>query len=99
MGGLHALCPITDSSKKPMSNRVKRKVCWCQNNEGNQLGHEMCLLASVEKQVSFCFEEMHSRVEWDCGLELWYERALEMPATLNPEMPSIFTEPVDPQDK
>ena len=53
---------------------LREKCVGCQNNEGNQLGHKLCLLAPIEEQVSSCFEEMYSTVE----LELWYERALEM---------------------
>ena len=71
----------------------------CQNDEGNQLGHELCLLASIEEQVSSCFEETYSRVEWERVLELWYGKVLEMPVTLNPDMLSIFRETVDPQDE
>ena len=32
-------------------------------------------------------------------LDLWYERVLEMPVTLSPEMLTIFRESVDPQDE
>ena len=54
--------------------QLSEECVGCQNDEGNQLGH---------KVSSYC-EEMHSGVERECVLELWYERSvLEMPVTLN----------------
>ena len=78
---------------------VREKCVGCQNNEDNQLKHELCSLASVKEQGSSCFEETYSRVEWTRVLDLWYERVLEMPVTLNPEMLYIFGELVDPQEE
>ena len=63
---------------------LREKCVGCQNDEGNQLGHELCLIASIEEQVFSCFEETYSRVEWNRVLDLWYERVLEMPVTLHP---------------
>ena len=78
---------------------LREKCVGCQNDEGNQLGHELCLLASTEDKVFSCFEETYSRVEWERVLELCYERVLEMPVTLKPELLSIFKETGDPQDE
>ena len=36
---------------------LREKCVWFQNDDGNQLVHELCLLASIEEQVSSCFEE------------------------------------------
>ena len=38
---------------------VREKCPGCQTDEANQLGHELCLLASAEKQVNLCFEEAY----------------------------------------
>ena len=36
---------------------VVRETCTgCQTDEANLLGHELCMLASVEEQVNLCFE-------------------------------------------
>ena len=36
---------------------VREKCTGCQT-DANQLGHELCLLASAEEQVNLCFEEV-----------------------------------------
>ena len=64
---------------------VTEKCTGCQMNEPNQLGHEFCLLASVEEQVNTCFGEVYKRVIWDDVLDNWYKKVLEMPVALNPE--------------
>ena len=33
---------------------VREKCTGCQTDEANQLGHELCLLASAEEQVNLC---------------------------------------------
>ena len=43
-------------------------------NDRNQLGHEMCLLASVQELVNICFEEAYYRVNWDQVFELCQEK-------------------------
>ena len=44
---------------------IREKCTGCQMNEPNQLGHEPCLLASVEERVYACFEEAYCRVNWN----------------------------------
>ena len=44
---------------------IREKCTGCQMNEPNQLGHEPCLLASVEERVHACFEEAYCRVNWN----------------------------------
>ena len=70
----------------------------CQTDEANQLGHELCFLASVEEQVNLCFEEVYGRVSWDEVLDNWYKKVLKMPIALNPETLAIFRETVNPKD-
>ena len=38
---------------------VREKFTGCQTDEPNQLGHELCLLASAEEKVNLCFEEAY----------------------------------------
>ena len=77
---------------------VREKCPGCQTDEANQLGHQLCLLASVEEQVNLCFEEVYGRVSWDEVLDNWYKKVLEMPIALNPETLAIFRETVNPKD-
>ena len=77
---------------------VREKCTGCQTDEVNQLGHELCLLASAEEQVNLCFEEPYCRVNWDDVMECWYQKVLEMHIALNPETLAIFRETVDPKD-
>ena len=39
---------------------VREKCTGCQTDEADQLGHELCLLASAEEQVNLCFEEVYA---------------------------------------
>ena len=77
---------------------VTEKCTGCQMNEPNQLGHEFCLLASVEEQVNTCFGEVYKRVIWDDVLDNWYKKVLEMPVALNPETLAVFRETLNPKD-
>ena len=77
---------------------VTEKCTGCQMNEPNHLGHEFCLLASVEEQVNTCFGEVYKRVIWDDVLDNWYKKVLEMPVALNPEMLAVFRETLNPKD-
>ena len=69
---------------------VREKCTGCQTDEANQLGHELCLLASAEEQVNLCFEEVYARVNWEDVMNCWYKKVLEMPVTLNPETLANF---------
>ena len=53
---------------------LNEKCTGCQMNNGNQFGHELCLLASVQQQVIICFEETYNRVNWDQVFELCQEK-------------------------
>ena len=77
---------------------VREKCTGCETDEANQLGHELCLLASAEEKVNLCFEEVCGRVSWDGVTECWYKKVLEMPIALNPETLAIFRETVNPKD-
>ena len=77
---------------------VREKGTGCQTDEANQLGHELCLLASAEEQVNLCFEEVYARVNWEDVMNCWYKKVLEMPIALNPETSAIFRETVNPND-
>ena len=77
---------------------VTEKCTGCQTDEANQLGHELCLLASAEEQVNLCFEEVYGRVHWEDVMDCWYKKVLEMPVALNPETLIIFKESVNPKD-
>ena len=45
---------------------IREKCTGCEMPEPNQLAHEFCLFASVEKQVKVCFEELSVR-SYDLG--------------------------------
>ena len=77
---------------------VREKCTGCQTDEANQLGHELCLLASAEEQVNLCFEEVYGRVHWEDVMDCWYKKVLEMPIALNLETLAIFKETVNPSD-
>ena len=77
---------------------IREKCTGCQINEPNQLGHELCLMSSSEKQVDLCFGEVYKRVIWDEVLDNWYKKVLEMPVNLNPETLVIFRETVNPKE-
>ena len=77
---------------------VREKCTGCQNDEPNQLGHELCLLASSEERVNACFETCYERVNWDNVMELWYEEVLKLPVAVNPETLTIFKEAIKPED-
>ena len=77
---------------------VTEKCTGCQTDEANQLGHELCLLASAEEQVNLCFEEVYGRVHWEDVMDCWYKKVLEMLVALNPETLIIFKESVNPKD-
>ena len=77
---------------------VREKCTGCQTDEANQLGHELCLLASAEEQVNLCFEEVYARVNWEDVMNCWYKKVVEMPIALNPETLAIFKETVNPKD-
>ena len=77
---------------------VREKCPGCQTDKANQLGHELCLLASAEEQVNLCFEEVYGQVSWDEVLDNWYKKVLEMPIALNPETLAIFRETVNSKD-
>ena len=77
---------------------VREKCTGCQSNEANQLGHELCLLATVEEQVSACFEYAYIRVNWDKVMERWYNKVLELPVALNPETLANFRETINPEE-
>ena len=83
---------------KKLNEVVTEKCTGCQMNEPNQLGHEFCLLASVEEQVNTCFGEVYKLVIWDEVLDNWYKKVLEMPVALNPETLIIFKESVNLKD-
>ena len=53
---------------------LNEKRAGCQTNDRNQLGHELCLSASVQEQVNICFEEAYYRVKWDQVFELCQEK-------------------------
>ena len=53
---------------------LNEKCAGCQTNDHNQLGHELCFLASVQEQVNICFEEAYYRVIWDQLFELCQEK-------------------------
>ena len=76
---------------------VREKCTGCQTDEANQLGHELCLLASAEEQVNFCFE-VYAPVNWEEVMNCWYKKVLEMPIALNPETLAIFRATVNPND-
>ena len=86
------------SSLRKLLEVVGEKCPGCQTDEADQLGHELCLLASAEEQVKLCFEEVYGRVSWDEVLDNWYKKVLEMPIALNPETLAIFGETVNPKD-
>ena len=77
---------------------IREKRTGCEVNEPNQLAHEFCLFASVEKQVNICFEEVYDRVIWEEVLDSWYKKVLEMPVNLNTETLIIFKESVNPKE-
>ena len=77
---------------------IREKCTGCKMNEPNQLGHELCLLASAEEKVNLCFEEAYCQVNWDEVLDNWYKKVLEMPVALNPETLAIFRESVNPKE-
>ena len=53
---------------------LNEKCVGCQTNYHNHLGHELCLLASVQEQVNICFEEAYYRVKWDQVFELCQDK-------------------------
>ena len=53
---------------------LNEKCTGCQTSYHNQLGHELCLLASVHKQINICFEEAYNRVNWDQVFQLCQEK-------------------------
>ena len=73
---------------------IREKCTGCQPNP---LGHELCLLASVQERVHACFEEPYCPVNWDEVLDNWYKKVLEMPVNLSPETSAIFRETVNPK--
>ena len=77
---------------------IREKCTGCEMNEPNQLAHEFCLFASVEKQVNVCFEEVYDRVIWEEVLDRWYKKVLQMPVNLNTETLIIFIESVNPKE-
>ena len=79
-----------------LSEVIREKNTGCQPDEANQLGHELCLLASAEEQVNVCFEEVYVRVHWEDVMNCWYKKVLEMPIALNPETLAIFRETLNP---
>ena len=48
-----------DMLTEKLNEVVTEKCTGCQTDEANQLGHELCLLASAEEQVNLCFEEVY----------------------------------------
>ena len=76
---------------------IREKCTGCQMNEPNPLGHELCLLATVEEQVHACFEEAYCRVNCD-ELNNWYKKVLEMDVNLNTETLMTFRETVNPKE-
>ena len=87
-----------DMLSEKLNDVVTEKCTGCQTDEANQLGHELCLLASAEEQVNLCFEEVYGRVHWEDVMDCWYKKVLEMPVALNPETLAIFRESVNPKD-
>ena len=87
-----------DMLSEKLNEVVTEKCTESQTDEANQLGHELCLLASVEEQVNLCFEEVYGRVHWEDVMDCWYKKVLEMPIALNPETLAIFRETVNPND-
>ena len=83
---------------KKLLQVVGEKCPGCQTDDANQLGHELCLLASAEEQVNLCFEEACGRVSWDEVSDNWYKKVLEMPIALNPETLASFRETVNPKE-
>ena len=77
---------------------VGEKCIGWQTDKANQLGHELCLLASAEEQVNLCFEEVYARGNWEDVMNCWYKKVVEMPIALNPETLAIFREAVDAND-
>lgn len=77
---------------------VREKCDGCQTEQANQLGHELCLMASIEEQVDVCFDEAYNRVKWNNVLDRWYEKLLKLPVVLNPETLSIFRDTIDRED-
>ena len=77
---------------------VHEKCSGCQTDKANQLGHELCLMVSVEERVHTCFEEAYRRVNWDDVMDRWYEKVLEIPIVLNPGTLGIFRESVNPEE-
>ena len=77
---------------------VREKCTGCQTDEANQPEHELCLLASAEEQVNFCFEEVCARVNWEDVMNCWYKKVVKMPIALNPETLAIFRETVNPNN-
>ena len=92
--GEETMVGALQSSLRILLEVVGEKCLGCQTDEANQLGHELCLLASAEEQVKLCF----GRVSWDEVLDNWYKKVLEMPIALNPETLAIFRETVNPKD-
>ena len=87
-----------DMLSEKLNEVVTEKCTGCQTDEANQLGHELCLLASAEEQVNLCFEEVYARINLEDVMNCWYKKVLEMPIALNPETLAIFRETVNPND-
>ena len=87
-----------DMLSEKLNELVTEKCTGCQTDEANQLGHELCLLASAEEQVNLCFEEVYGQVHWEDVMDCWYKEVLEIPVALNPETLIVFKESVNPKD-
>ena len=88
-----------DLLSEELDKVLREKCIGCQNNEPNQLRHELCLFASSEKQVDICFDEAYKRVKWDSVMDKWYKSVLEEPVALNREALIIFKETVNPEEE
>ena len=79
-----------DMLSEKLMDVIREKCTGCQMNEPNQIGHELCIMSSSEKQVNLCFGEVYKRVIWDEVLDNWYKKVLKMPVNFNPETLAIF---------